>query len=213
MWGLCDAASAALFYARGDARIAGLVLLNPWVHTEHTAAKTLLRHYYLRRLLQRAFWQKVIQGQFHPLDSLRALFGLISQVAERSETRSPHETGSEDGILPPPTTRDGLVIKESSETTEQVPHIQRNGHQSLPARMLRGLKGFKGHVMLVLSGHDYTAKEFMDMVAADEEWQQALAEHNAHQVIVENADHVFSNNSWRDCVATETERWLMHLHQ
>src|SRR5690606_34644237 len=30
IWGLCDAASAALFYAHQDRRISGLVLLNPW---------------------------------------------------------------------------------------------------------------------------------------------------------------------------------------
>ncbi|MCC8999300.1 MAG: hydrolase 1, exosortase A system-associated, partial [Candidatus Contendobacter sp.] len=33
IWGLCDAASAALFYAWLDPRIAGLVLLNPWLRT------------------------------------------------------------------------------------------------------------------------------------------------------------------------------------
>src|SRR4030095_1965420 len=32
IWGLCDAASAALLYAHQDARVSGVVLLNPWVH-------------------------------------------------------------------------------------------------------------------------------------------------------------------------------------
>src|SRR5712692_9618697 len=31
IWGLCDAASAALFYAHQDERVSGLILLNPWV--------------------------------------------------------------------------------------------------------------------------------------------------------------------------------------
>src|SRR5262249_34163772 len=31
LWGLCDAASAALMYAFRDSRVSGLVLLNPWV--------------------------------------------------------------------------------------------------------------------------------------------------------------------------------------
>src|SRR5690625_2926143 len=34
IWGLCDAASAACFYAPSDLRVTGLVLLNPWVRTE-----------------------------------------------------------------------------------------------------------------------------------------------------------------------------------
>ena len=39
IWGLCDAASAALFYARLDARVSGIVLLNPWVHDEQSGAR------------------------------------------------------------------------------------------------------------------------------------------------------------------------------
>src|SRR6185436_8530568 len=42
VWGLCDAASAALFYAHRDSRVSGLVLVNPWVHTEQGAARTYL---------------------------------------------------------------------------------------------------------------------------------------------------------------------------
>jgi exosortase A-associated hydrolase 1 len=34
LWGLCDAASAALFYAHQDVLVSGLVLLNPCVRTE-----------------------------------------------------------------------------------------------------------------------------------------------------------------------------------
>ena len=34
IWGLCDGASAALFYAEQDPRVSGLVLLNPWARSE-----------------------------------------------------------------------------------------------------------------------------------------------------------------------------------
>src|SRR5690606_6080356 len=50
LWGLCDAASAAMMYAAGDARVEGLVLLNPWLHSEESMARTMVRHYYLQRL-------------------------------------------------------------------------------------------------------------------------------------------------------------------
>ena len=50
IWGLCDAASAALFYAQQDERVTGLVLLNPWAHTEDGHAKATLKHYYGARL-------------------------------------------------------------------------------------------------------------------------------------------------------------------
>jgi exosortase A-associated hydrolase 1 len=62
IWGLCDAASAALFYAHRDSRVSGLVLLNPWVRTEQGIARAQLRHYYGARLLQATFWRKLLRG-------------------------------------------------------------------------------------------------------------------------------------------------------
>src|SRR5438067_4982461 len=46
LWGLCDGASAAAMYAPGDARVRGLVLLNPWVRTDDGVARTTLKHHY-----------------------------------------------------------------------------------------------------------------------------------------------------------------------
>lgn len=65
LWGLCDGASAALLYlnAARDARIAGLCLVNPWVRSELSQAKTQLKHYYLARLRQREFWLKLLSGK------------------------------------------------------------------------------------------------------------------------------------------------------
>jgi exosortase A-associated hydrolase 1 len=65
LWGLCDGASAACLYAPLDRRVAGLVLVNPWVHTEESASTTRLRHYYLRRFFQAAFWRRVLLGQLN----------------------------------------------------------------------------------------------------------------------------------------------------
>ena len=46
IWGLCDAASAALFYAYTDDRVTGLVLLNPWARTEEGLNETHIQNYY-----------------------------------------------------------------------------------------------------------------------------------------------------------------------
>jgi uncharacterized protein len=62
IWGLCDAASATLMYAPTDSRVKGLVLLNPWVRDAQTQAVTQMKHYYLKRLMDRAFWRKVLRG-------------------------------------------------------------------------------------------------------------------------------------------------------
>lgn len=62
LWGLCDGASAAALYAPTDARVAGMVLLNPWVRTAVGEARTRLRHYYFQRILEPAFWRKLLGG-------------------------------------------------------------------------------------------------------------------------------------------------------
>lgn len=76
--GLCDGASAASLYvhSRSDPRAAGLVLLNPWVRSEHSQARTLVKHYYLRRLTSRAFWAKLLRGQV-ARDAWRELLGHV----------------------------------------------------------------------------------------------------------------------------------------
>lgn len=71
--GLCDAATAAAFYAHTDERVAGLVLLNPWIRTPEGAARAMLRHYYLGRLGEVAFWKKVATGNLDFAASAAAL--------------------------------------------------------------------------------------------------------------------------------------------
>lgn len=65
LWGLCDAASAALMYGASDARVAGMVLLNPWVHSEAAEAKARLHRYYPARILDASFWAKVLRLKFN----------------------------------------------------------------------------------------------------------------------------------------------------
>ncbi len=62
LWGLCDAASAALYYGHTDPRVAGQILLNPWTHSPAGEAKARLKHYYLKRILQKSFWIKLLTG-------------------------------------------------------------------------------------------------------------------------------------------------------
>ena len=78
LWGLCDGASAALFYAGRDARVRGLVLLNPWVRTEAGAARATLKHYYKGRLLQGELWRKLLSGRFDAGAAWRSLRQLLA---------------------------------------------------------------------------------------------------------------------------------------
>lgn len=82
LWALCDGASAAAFYARSDRRVAGLVLLNPWVRSEASQAATLLKSYYAERLFTRAFWSKVLAGAFNPLRSLKSMAANLARASQ-----------------------------------------------------------------------------------------------------------------------------------
>ena len=65
LWGLCDGASAALLYCRhtNDLRVRGVCLLNPWIRSAASLARTQVKHYYVQRLAERAFWLKFLSGK------------------------------------------------------------------------------------------------------------------------------------------------------
>lgn len=64
LMGLCDGASAALMYLHDtcDRRVDALCLLNPWLRSDESLARTHVQHYYLRRLTSSDFWRKCLAG-------------------------------------------------------------------------------------------------------------------------------------------------------
>lgn len=84
LWGLCDGASAILMHGCRDPRVHGLVLVNPWVHSEAREADSYVRHYYGRRLLQRSFWRKLFSLQVDVLASVRDWLRRIIASRHRS---------------------------------------------------------------------------------------------------------------------------------
>ena len=84
LWGLCDAASAAIFYAHRDLRVSGLVLANPWVRTPQGEAKTQLKHYYLSKVTDPRLWRKLISGKFDFANSIGGFFGAVSKSRQEA---------------------------------------------------------------------------------------------------------------------------------
>jgi exosortase A-associated hydrolase 1 len=84
LWGLCDGASAILFYAHRDPRIAALAILNPWVRTDAGLAKARLKHYYLRRLCDRELWRKLASGRFSLARSISGVVGSVRSAMDDS---------------------------------------------------------------------------------------------------------------------------------
>ena len=170
LWGLCDAASAALLWASADARVKGLVIANPWVRTEASEAQTYLKHYYAERARSADFWRKLLRGGVRPLETLRSL---------------------------------GSHLRAALST----PAVGA-AHAPFPARMLEGLAGFRGRVLLILSGNDLTAAEFRDHVERSQRWRTVLAGDRVTRRDLPDATHTFSSESWRGQVAAWTSEWL-----
>lgn len=87
LWGLCDGASAALLYASRNPGVSGLMLANPWAHSEAGQARAFVRHYYLRRLLQPSFWRKLGSGRFRLTNAVRGFFGDLVRASRTGDGR------------------------------------------------------------------------------------------------------------------------------
>ncbi len=174
LWGLCDAASAALDYwhSTRDARIAGMVLLNPWVRSEATLARTHVKHYYAQRLLAKDFWSKLLSGNVRPASALRELArSLRLAVARRARAQGGTAMAFQD-------------------------------------RMAAALRAFPGSVLLILSGDDLTAKEFLEYAQSDAGWQGVLQSGHIERHDIPDADHTFSAARAASEVEMRTLQWL-----
>jgi uncharacterized protein len=172
LWGLCDGASAALLYCQEthDPRVVKLCLLNPWVRSEASLAKTQVKHYYTQRLMQREFWLKLLSG--------KVALGALSGFVQRVWLSASRGTGPASAIAP------------------------------FQVRMATGWHNFKGQILLILSGEDYTAKEFMEHVSADAAWKDYQSHPGLIHKDLPGVDHTFSNAVARKMVEDVTLNWL-----
>jgi exosortase A-associated hydrolase 1 len=76
-------------------------------------------------------------------------------------------------------------------------------------RMLYGLERFRGQVLLLLSGQDLTAKEFLTLGENDRRWRRLLRRQSVARVDRPAADHTFSARAELDAVLAECVRWLV----
>ena len=177
LWGLCDGASAICFYAATDPRVTGVVLVNPGSVRKSGEARTYLRHYYVRRLFSRAFWRKLAAGG---VDLRRTVGSLLSAARLAFGGNRPESTN-----------------RAQSAGDAGLP---------LPERMAQGLQSFRGRILVILSGNDYTAKEFLRVRRESPAWARVLDSAEIAQLA--KADHTFSTEAWKTWIAETTLRWL-----
>ena len=170
--GLCDAASAAMMYAFDDARVHGMAVMNPWVHSDQSHARTTVKHYYLRRIVSGELWRKILSGRFAWRESAASLRALLGRALSRGDDRSAGAT------------------------------------EPFQTRMRKGFERFRGRTLLITSGDDLTAQEFLDGVRASDGWRAALARDGVSHETLPEANHTFASKAWRTRVNDLVTDWV-----
>lgn len=181
LWGLCDAASAILFYAHQDPRVAGIALLNPWVRTAATHAQAQIRHYYTGRLVNPEFWRRLVSGKVNFKNAIGGAAKVVRHALAgtgAAESRIGPTGPAIDPMLP------------------------------LPDRMARGLALYGRPVLLIMSGNDLTAREFDDVTGSSPAWAGQLDAPHVIRHDLPNADHTFARKDWAQAVAEATLNWI-----
>ena len=181
LFGECESASGILFYAYQDPRVRKVALANPWVRTEEGRAEVILKHYYRDRLLSRRFWADLLGGKLRAGRALGSFARLLSTYLKgRKALRARADVAAHDDL-------DGLP---------------------LVAKTAEGLRRFKGEALLLMSGHDYIAREFDEVTRSSQAWAGLLDGPRVQRAEIVGADHTFSRLEWKLQAHETLRRWL-----
>jgi uncharacterized protein len=88
--GMCDGASASLlhWHATADARVAGMVLVNPWVFSDERYAQAELNRL-SQRLVDRTFWSRLVRGRVDIAGAARSFLEAVRAVLFRKKRDEP----------------------------------------------------------------------------------------------------------------------------
>ncbi|OGB33435.1 MAG: hydrolase 1, exosortase A system-associated [Burkholderiales bacterium RIFCSPLOWO2_12_FULL_61_40] len=180
LWGLCDGASAALLYRfdTQDPRVSTLCLLNPWIRSETSFARTQIKHYYTQRLVEKEFWTKLFKGKVGHKAISELLRSVQLAVAGRMHSAP-------------------RACAPDWTTATPLPYQQ---------RMAQAWDNFTGNILLLLSGDDYTAKEFSEYTRNNPAWKKSMKHPSLTRCELPGADHTFSSATYRAQVEDLTLR-------
>jgi uncharacterized protein len=77
-------------------------------------------------------------------------------------------------------------------------------------RMAEGWAVFDGRTLLVLSGQDFTAREFEQYARSKSQWQRLLSGTTVERRDLPQADHTFSDSNSKSQLAGLTAQWARH---
>lgn len=190
LWGLCDGASAAMLYAYRDARVAGICLINPWVHSEADRARALLKHYYRRRLLTMDFWRQCIRLRVRPLRSIHALYVQLKILFA-------HRVSDFFKLNKIPYPSNALALSE---------------------KIYQASSQFLGKTLIIICDADLTAKEFEELLHSSKKWLRLKEKISPRIHHLAEANHTFTRKIWREQIGVWTVEWIqsaliMPLHE
>ena len=177
IWSLCDGSTACAIYAKNDReRISGMILCNPFVETEENKAKTVLKYYYVRRLLQKEFWKKIFLFKLDVMASINSLVLLVQQASSNN--------GS---------------YNDASRANDCI-----DLNIPLPEQMVESIVTYNKPIRFLLSTDDLTAMEFRDIMRKRSELAELMSTGRVSIKYIKGADHTFSKQSYKEMVLKET---------
>ncbi len=177
LWGLCDGASAALLYLQ-DKRDPRICGLCLLNPWVRSEASLATTR------VKHYYMQRLLQATFW-----RKLFsGKVARAAASELASSLTRT-----------VQARLGLGRAASAVQSAPPYQ--------ARMARAWMDGRLPLLLILSRHDYTAKEFSETVATDARWHGALSRPRLRAETLD-ADHTFSTPEARRSVEKLTAEWL-----
>ena len=182
LWGLCDAATAALMHAPmlgGVGGVGGMILLNPWARHADTQVRTEVKKYYGKRVLDPVFWRKLLAGH---VNVRRAAGELTCKLWHVLRSHAVHAGASDD--------------------TAPIDYRE---------RMARGALGFSGPQLYILAGNDHVCAEFLDFSKSHHTFGRLWQNPSVTRLDLPQADHTFSSALLRQQVEDATLRWLKAL--
>lgn len=188
LFGLCDGATAALL-ASPALQPEALLLLNPWCRLQQNHARTMLKFYYLQRLISKEFWQKLIKGQLNIRASVAAL-------------RRFWQTGAK--------TNTANGSPQNARTTEDLEQLTPDQAVQQAIENWRQLAAAKQPtpLHLTLSGADLTAAECAELLKSAK-WQQLWQQTELLQI--PGANHTLSGQGHCAVLMQATVAFLRKL--
>ncbi|WP_430455336.1 hydrolase 1, exosortase A system-associated [Rheinheimera sp.] len=188
LFGLCDGATAALL-ASPWLQPQALILLNPWCRTAENHARTMLKFYYLRRIVSAEFWRKLLSGQWQASKSMASILRLIRPAAAKGNSGEMHAPTTQQ----PAAAATNLLSVLTTDTA--IPQALRHWQQ------------IKVPVQLLLSGADLTAAECRQLLqqpAYRQLWQRAGV------IDIPAANHTLTDANHLEQLMAASEQFLQN---